>query len=587
MLLGLDFSVQYVNKTLTGATTASIAGRSVFEFISETQAEELRHWIKIVRETKEPAFWESTSTGPGPSQGTIHWETRVGPNMDGNEVIGFIFFANDVTAKKKAQIERESLFNLSGDLMCVLNFEGNFLSFNPAFCTALGYSEEYLLSHPFMELIHPEDRQKSTDAFAQLVDHDNMVGEFENRYITADGSYKVIEWSGALDLEAQLIAGVGRDVTEKRELEQQLLQSQKMEAVGHLAGGVAHDFNNLLMAILANAELATLTDDLNAIKKRLGDIESATIRAAELSNKLLTFSRKQPTNKINLDLNQLIESFLKLLTRLIPKSIQISFEPDTSLGKISADRAQIEQVLMNLCVNARDAIIANGNIIIRTRAIPAVDSDTPAQALLIVQDDGGGISKEFMDRIFDPFFTTKQEGSGSGLGLSTAYGIVQQHGGNIEVTNTSEAGTTISVYLPANPEAVDDQSIRIQDEILGGTETILIAEDEAAVSEAAISTLKNAGYQVVSARNGQEAIDLCSQRQDIDLVFMDVIMPEVGGPEAAHKIREIKPELPILFASGFTKESDGATAIPDDIIVISKPYRREVLLRNIRDVIDS
>ncbi len=585
-LIDTDYRIQFINKTSSSVEKADVLGKCLVDFLSAPQRDKLVSALEQVKANGESCYFESHEVN---RDGKLkHWESRVGPIIKDDELGGYVIFSNDVTEQKKAHLERDAIFNLSSDMLCVVGFDGYFTSFNPAFCKTLGYSEEYLLNTRLIDLVHPDDREKSAVALGTTLTAGELPGTFENRYITSDDKVVTVQWSGTVDLEGRRIIGIGRDITETRALEQQLIQSQKMEAVGQLAGGVAHDFNNLLMAIMANAELAGMIDDLPDIRKRLKDIEAASARAAELTNKLLAFSRKQPADRKPLDLNKLIEKFHSLLTRVMPENIEVKCDLDEAIPKIVADRAQLEQALMMLCTNSRDAMPEGGTITLSTHSLAPRDlggvQPLFEQVQLKVSDSGCGITPEQMDHIFEPFYTTKERMASTGLGLSTVYGIIKQHEGNVRAESTPAEGTTFIITLPgARGQSVPADPQR---DVVGGSETILVAEDERLVSEAAVRMLKNAGYQVMSVSNGADAIAACHEQADIDLVFLDVVMPEMNGPEAAAKIRELKPEIPIIFASGYADRADAIDDSLQSVAVLNKPYKRDALLQNIRSLLD-
>ncbi len=586
LVLDLDGMVLFVNRTTENLTKDEVLGRPFFNFAAnQEEIDKLKSCFEQVAKTRKTQLLESKVLS---KQGELsYWESRVSPTLEADQVTGFIVFTNNVTTRKAASMEQQAIFDLSADFLCVLNFEGFYSKVNPAFIHKLGYSEEELLTTPYIELIHPDDRQMTKDAFIRVTKDSYRLPPFENRYIGKQGNVVSIEWHGSLDIEAKRMIGVGRDVTADRELEQQLRQAQKMEAIGQLAGGIAHDFNNLLMAISANAEIGLISTNLSDIKGRLKDIESASARAAALTNKLLTFSRNQPLQKKPLDLNHLVQNFLRLLERVLPASITLRFSPQIGLPPIAGDKSQLEQVLMNLCVNARDAMPDGGTINISTSSLSTeLESDNQPvnQVYLNVTDSGGGIADGVKEKIYNPFFTTKPEGQGTGLGLSMAYGIMQKHEGSIRILHTGDTGTKMQISFPALKKVSSPQNLQNQALPFGGSETILVAEDEALVAKITKETLEKAGYTVILAGNGIEAVEFCAVNKSIELVFMDVMMPEMGGPEAAKLIKQQNPTTPILFASGYA--ADSHQAIQDDYILLNKPYRGDELLNTIRSLLD-
>ena len=377
-------------------------------------------------------------------------------------------------------------------------------------------------------------------------------------------------------------------------LEAQLRQAQKMEAVGLLAGGVAHDFNNILQVILGHSSIALEKEVPPADRENsLIEVKKAAKRAAQLTKQLLAFGRRQPLQKLHFDVNTLVREALDMSRRLLGADIEIEFRPADDQAVIYADRGQIEQVLMNLCVNARDAMPRGGKLKIEIAQLGSSASDNDTSVIgplpagpcvrISVSDTGVGISPENLPHIFEPFFTTKPKNKGSGLGLSVVYGIIQQHGGNLRIDSKLGVGTTFHVYLPASPGTATVQRVTRELPVKRGSGTILVAEDEEAVRLLATRILQKAGYTVLAARDGEEAVSLFRENNEsVDLLLMDVIMPRLSGPEAVKQIRELDPEIPALYASGYGGEflrADGRLDIEGE--VLQKPYQPSELLDRI------
>jgi signal transduction histidine kinase len=385
--------------------------------------------------------------------------------------------------------------------------------------------------------------------------------------------------------------------------EQLLQQSQKMEAIGTLAGGVAHDFNNLLTVILGNTHLAfrTLQPD-DPLQLRLVEVEKAANRATVLTRQLLAFSRRQHLERRTINLNVTIGEIMKLLQRIIGEDVDVRVTTTPSLCAIFADPAQIEQVIMNLAVNARDAMPQGGQLTIETsnveldenyqRQYPYVEPGRYAQ--ITVSDTGSGMDAETQKRIFEPFFTTKEVDHGTGLGLSMVYGIVKQHDGHINVYSKVGHGTTFKIYLPVVESAVETEAPIIQPPLLGGTETILVAEDEEALRGLARDVLEGLGYKVLLAKNGEEAVEVYGQnREQVSLLLLDVVMPRMGGWEAYERIRELGGDVPLIFMTGYSSETVQSRFVKQNksmeesgAVVLQKPYNVEGLGRKIREVLD-
>jgi PAS domain S-box-containing protein len=386
--------------------------------------------------------------------------------------------------------------------------------------------------------------------------------------------------------------GILREVTHEIQVENRLRQAQKMEAVGQLAGGVAHDFNNLLQVIKGYTEvtLSEMPAD-SAWHEDIKEAHAAAERASELTQQLLAFSRQQIIEPTDLNLNGLVENLLKMIRRLIGEHIQLTFIPGNGLNLVHVDPGKIEQVLMNLCINARDAMPQGGNLTITTQNIlmGKKDSKLPSRTdvetyvLLQVSDTGCGMDQKQTERIFDPFFTTKAMGKGTGLGLATVYGIVKQHEGFIEVHSELGQGSTFKIFLPLGAESASPDATKGSQETeetsSGGAETILLAEDNQAVQKLVTRILRKAGYSVLTANDGEEAVKIFNEQPErIDLALFDVMMPNLGGLEALEQILKKRPGLPHLFASGYSDQTIQGN-------FIQKPYHRESLLKKIRELL--
>ncbi|HEX5855033.1 MAG TPA: ATP-binding protein, partial [Thermoanaerobaculia bacterium] len=421
------------------------------------------------------------------------------------------------------------------------------------------------------------------------------------RFRHANGTWRTMEGIG------KLLPGEGtphivinsRDVTERGALEEQLRQSQKMEAVGRLAGGIAHDFNNLLTVIGGYGELL-----LNAVprgdpnREPLEEIVAAGERAASLTRQLLAFSRKQILMPELLDLNSIVAGMDKMLRRLIGEDVDFVTRLDTSAGRVRADPGQLEQVIMNLAVNARDAMPRGGKLTIETanadldevyarRHAPVA---TGPYVMLAVSDTGVGMDAETQARIFEPFFTTKEKGKGTGLGLSTVFGIVNQSGGNVWVYSEPGKGTTFKIYLPRVEEApMPHETPSGLYSSVQGTETILVVEDEVSIRTLARKVLESVGYRVVEAKSGPEALELVRRSGDpIHLLLTDLVMPEMAGTELASRLLESRPELRILYMSGYSDDAVVRHGLLDHRHhFLPKPFTPQVLLRKVREVLEA
>ncbi len=393
--------------------------------------------------------------------------------------------------------------------------------------------------------------------------------------------------------------GVNWDITDRKELEEQYRQSQKMEAVGVLAGGIAHDFNNLLTAINGFSDLTLQRMEADSpFRDHIQEVKNAGERAAELTGQLLAFSRKQVLKASVISLNSVITNIENMLRRIITENIELRVVPDPKLGNVMADPGQIEQVIMNLAINARDAMPSGGNLTIETENIYLGEGYvnqhlmvSPGEFIRItVSDTGEGMDSTMQSHIFEPFFTTKEVGKGTGLGLATVYGIVKQSGGTIMVYSEIGHGTTFKIYFPRVDQAIE-RPLWPADSAAShaGTETILLVEDEDTVRGFVVEVLKSGGYNVLAAANGPEALALIKNHEkQIHLLITDVIMPKMGGAELKKRVVELLPEIKVLFISGYTDDSIADRGIDDpDVAFLEKPFSPNNLTQKVRDVLDA
>jgi len=370
----------------------------------------------------------------------------------------------------------------------------------------------------------------------------------------------------------------------------QLQQSQKLEAIGQLAGGIAHDFNNMLTAIIGYTDLSLRRVGLESpIRRNLEETKKAAERAASLVRQLLAFSRKQILEPKVLDLNDVVKDMEKMLTRLIGENVKLATQLDPNLGSVKADPCQVEQIIVNLIVNARDAMPRGGSVTIETANTMLDDQTVPREyVMLAVTDSGTGMDQETQRRIFEPFFTTKDVGKGTGLGLSTVYGIVKQSGGYIRVFSEPGQGATFKIYLPRMDDATSVTVEKQEISVPRGSETILLVEDEDVVRGLTKKILMQAGYNVLDAKGGEEAIRMCrAHNGPIELLVTDVVMPELSGKEVADRLLELRPAMRILFMSGYTDEAIIQHGVLDaNVDFIQKPFTWIALTRKVRDVLN-
>jgi PAS domain S-box-containing protein len=479
------------------------------------------------------------------------------------------------------------------------SMEGRFLDVNPALVAMLGYgsAEEVLLLDP------------EKDVFARAEEHTRLNQEFrhsgrldgiEVKWKRKDSSTITVRISGravsSADEPADVLEAIAEDVTDRRVLEDQLRQAQKMEAVGRLAGGVAHDFNNLLMVISGYTEvMLTNLDSQHPLHDKARAIQQAADRATTLTRQLLAFSRKQLLELKVVDVNAIVADMERLLRPLIGENVELITKLAPEAGHTRADAGQLEQVLMNLVVNAKDAMPDGGQLAIQTQKIVVEEGHRRGPTfirpgiyvLLSVTDTGMGMDKETQSRIFEPFFTTKEMGKGTGLGLSTVYGIVKQSGGYVMVQSEEAHGSTFQIYLPRAEGAAESHSTPAPRVLLGGTETVLLVEDEDSVRQLVRETLISRGYQVLEAEDGEAGLAAATKHEGIiHLVITDVVMPGMGGRELVKHLAQTRPETKVLYLSGYTEDaiiSEGT--IESGTAFLQKPFTLQNLSRKVREVL--
>jgi PAS domain S-box-containing protein len=507
-------------------------------------------------------------------------------------------------AVRKAEEKYRGIFENAVEGIFQSTPEGKFISVNPSMARFLGYdSAEELMEHRTdIATQHYVDKNSRVELQRMLAEHGVVVGyecevyrknlskiwAVENVRAIRDENGSILYYEGSIE-----------DITERKTLENQLRQSQKLEAVGILAGGVAHDFNNLLTVISGYSDLTLLKlHEDDPLYRNVLEVKRAGERAAGLTRQLLAFSRKQVLQPKVLLLNSVISELEKLLRRLIGEDIGLRAVLDPDLGSVKADPGQIEQIIMNLAVNARDAMPKGGKLTIETKNVVLDEeysrnhiSVSPGHyVMLAVTDTGTGMDSETQARIFEPFFTTKEAGKGTGLGLSTVYGIVKQSGGNIWVYSELGRGTTFKIYLPRVDEGAQEPRPNFaMARSAQGSETVLLAEDEEAVRKLALQVLQMNGYQVLEAANGGAALLICErQKEPIHLLITDVIMPEMSGRELADRLAKLRPEMKVLFMSGYTDNAIVHQGVLDaGANFIQKPFPTDALARKVREVLDA
>ncbi len=593
-----------------GVPPGGLVGRSLLDFLTpesrlsienETKAriagKRSRYELEIVRESDKALRTILVSAGP-------HFN-------DEGKISGSVGVFSDITDRihvERALQENEARLRLTFDQApigaAMVGLDARYLHVNAAFCRMLGYQESELIGRWVAEVTHPEDAAGTEQNIRRIAQEPGASQyETEKRYLRKDGgvvwahlTVTLLRPSSNADpyllTMVQDITARKRAEADKARLQAQLLQSQKMESIGRLAGGVAHDFNNLLTVI--NGYSSTVLDLMNTedpLRGHISEVYKAGERAAALVRQLLAFSRKQVLKPDRIDLNEMVADMEKMLRPLMGEDVEIVTTLAPALDAVLADRHQMEQVIMNLAVNARDAMPHGGKLSIETggtvwdAACPKCGADVhPGNYVRIsVRDTGTGIDDAIRQHLFEPFFTTKGVGHGTGLGLATVHGIVLQSGGHIDVDTSAEAGTTFHVYLPAAPGHVSALPAPEPGQP-HGTGTILLVEDQPEVRRFVAILLRGCGYLVIESADGEEALEQCAQ--PVDLLLTDVVMPKMSGTELAARIRSIQPHVRVLFMSGY---SDEVLSWPDDsrrgTAFIQKPFGLDALTAKVREVL--
>jgi len=508
------------------------------------------------------------------------------------------------TALRESQDRHRDILKTTLDGFWLLNSQGRLLEVNDSYCRMSGYSESELLA---MSLTDIEATENPAGTMAHIRKIEQMgYDRFETRHRRKDGSCFDAEISVQFKATegGNLVAFI-RDITESKRaerergrLQEQLTQAQKMESIGRLAGGVAHDFNNLLTGISGNVALAMM--DLSPddpLYELLTEVSQAADSAAGLTRQLLAFSRKQLIEPKVLDLNEIIDRSHRMLRRLIGEDIDLVFTPGRDIGSVKIDPGQVEQILVNLAVNGRDALPDGGHLTLETANVFLDDEYcrrhggnlTPGEyVMLAVSDDGVGMDPEVRRHLFEPFFTTKEKGKGTGLGLATVYGAVKQNEGNIEVYSEPGRGTTFKIYLPQVSAEAEKLIQPIDEHMPTGTETVVVVEDEPMVRNMAVKILKRQGYHVFAFANGIEAVQSIRQMSEpLHLLMTDVVMPGMNGKELAQTVQALRPEIKVLYASGYTENAIAHHGVLDEgIEFIGKPYAPQALAVKVRAVLD-
>jgi two-component system cell cycle sensor histidine kinase/response regulator CckA len=606
-LVGRYLMINSAGASFLGRGVAEILGKDDTEVFSPEAGRAIMARDRAVVQSGEAQTYEEPASSEGVSR--IYLSTK-GPYRDPNgQVIGLLGICRDITERKRAeeeirQSQQKLRIHFEHTPLAVVEWDLEFrvAAWNPAAERMFGYTREEAMGKHASFIVPPHFRQHVDEVWKQLLQQSGGTRS-TNDNVTKSGRHISCEWYNTplVDDPGRVlgVASLAQDVTERVALEERLRQSQKMEAIGRLAGGVAHDFNNLLTVILGYAQI--LADGVPAgsrLANSTGQIKSAAERAAGITRQLLAFSRKQVLSPRIINLNDTMMNLDSLLRRLIGEDIEVLTVADNDLGSVKADPGQIEQIIMNLALNARDAMPRGGKLTLETANTPldeiyASEHQPVASGsyvMLAVSDTGLGMSPEVQARIFEPFFTTKEVGKGTGLGLSTVYGIVKQSGGYIWVYSEPDRGTTFKIYFPRVDQPAERLGAdRRPNQALRGTETILLVEDDPQLCQLISSVLGQCGYKVLDAGGPEEGLAVAnSHHQGIRLLITDVVMPGMNGRQLAEQILKISPTTRVLYISGYTNNAIVHYGVLDaGLWFLPKPFTLSALVGKVREVLDA
>ena len=610
---GVYLSCNAMFESFFGASEAGIIGKTDYDFVSRELADSFREHDRKSMAADGPSSNEEWVTFGSDGHRALLYTTKTPMKDAGGRLIGVLGIGRDITELKlavEAVSESENRLRnaLEGtnDGLWDVRFDSGRAYLSPRGCEILGYAEHEIndVVGAWSDLVHPDDLQITEERLRAHVDGRVPLFEVEQRLRTKSGDWKWIHTRGKVverdkDGAPLRITGTHSDISDKKILESQLHQAQKMESVGQLAGGVAHDFNNMLGVIIGYSELALMRlDPSQPVYASLIEIRSAAERSADLTRQLLAFARKQTIAPKVIDLNDAVAGMLKMLQRLIGEQINLNWHPAPGIWPVKVDPSQVDQILANLCVNARDAITAVGRITIATGNSSfdtndcalrmAVDSGEYVR--LVVSDDGRGMDEETKVHIFEPFYTTKGVGEGTGLGLATVYGIVKQNNGFISVDSEPGRGTAFTIYLPHHAgESEQASKAAVAEALPRGRETIMLVEDEPTILMMAAVILEGQGYTVVSAGTAGEAIRLFREQAGrVHLLMSDVVMPDMNGRDLFKELQSANPQLKCLFMSGYTADIIAHHGVLNEgVNFIQKPFSLLDLAKKVRAVLDS
>ena len=606
IVIDLAGTIEMVNgrcAEMTGYQRSALCGMHIQSLFSgSTAAEVLQELKRVYSGAAEVVKFEANLFRSNGTTVTI--SCGAAPVHQEGRIASVVLSVEDIMEQRQAveQLKQtkeytENLIQAASVIIVGLDLDGAVTLFNRTAEEVTGYGFAELSGKNWLQSVMSQESTPQPCSPPGPALEAGCRDAFENQVVIKNGATRTISWRNSPIMESGKKVGTlcfGIDITEHRKIEAQLRQSQKMECVGQLAGGVAHDFNNMLSVILGYAQLCEVElAESDLLRPYIQEISKAGVRSRDMVRQLLAFSRKEIISPQAINLNAHCIETERTLSRLIGEEIRLTFLPSTSLWRVKIDPSQADQILMNLAVNARDAMPGGGDLTIMTgnALISEADCDYRLDAkpgdytCLTVRDTGTGMDVELVKRIFEPFFTTKDVGKGTGLGLATVYGIVTQNGGFIDVESEPGKGTTFRIYLPRLPDEPELETPVVADEVLIGSGTILMVEDDDMMRVMATQMLEKIGYQVIPAEDPRRAISICQEGLPIDLVITDVVMPGMNGRELAQGIAAHRPELPVLFMSGHSTEILAKQGVLDQgMHYIQKPFDMEGLHSKIRQI---